>query len=146
MNRFRWLFPCVFVLSSVPSLASADEPSLVDWAKRRVENGLVGPLAQQESHRFSRSRPPPRQRRVRVTNASAAVDKNGRSFVPFAIDVRFISEEWQKDDIVGCIYTGKGDLFVKKGDSFRPAAFLLGKNVEPVAGVCEAAAAQQKTS
>jgi len=134
------------VLSSVPSLASADEPSLVDWAKRKVENGLVGPLAQQDNHRFSRSRPPPRQRRVRITNATATVDKNGRSFVPFAIDIRFISEEWNKDDIVGCIYTGKGDLFVKQGDAYRPAAFLLGKNVEPVAGVCEAAPAPQKTS
>ena len=142
MNRFRWLFPCVFVLSSVPSLASADEPSVVDWARRRVEIGLVAPLAQQENHRFSRGRPPPRQRRVMVTNATATVDKNGRSFVPFAIDVRFISEEWQKDDIVGCIYLGKGDLFVKKGDPFRPAAFLLGKHVEPVAGVCEAAPAK----
>jgi hypothetical protein len=145
VNRFRWLFPCVFVLSLVPSLASADEPSVVDWAKRRVENGLVAPLAQQESHRFSRGRPPPRQSRVRVTNATATVDKNGRSFVPFAIDVRFISGEWQKDDIVGCVYMGKGDLFVKKGDAFRPAAFLLGKNVEPVAGVCEAGATAAST-
>jgi hypothetical protein len=132
----------VLVLSSVPSLASADEPSTVEWARRKVENGLVGPLAQQENHRFSRARPAPRQRRVRVTSATTTVDKDGRSFLPFAIDVRFVSEEWRANDIVGCVYTGKGDLFVKRGDSYRPAAFLLGKNVEPVTGVCEAAPAR----
>jgi hypothetical protein len=126
------------VLSFVPSLARADEPSLAAWAQRRVQDGLVKRLANQEGSRFSRSRPPPRERRVRVTQSSASVDQRGRSFVPFAIDVRFGSE-WRENDIVGCVYRGSGDLFVKRGDQYRPAAFLLGKNVDPVAGVCEAA-------
>jgi hypothetical protein len=129
------------VLSFVPSLASADEPSLVDWAQRRVEVGLVQPLAHSEGSRFSRARPPPRERRARVTKPTATLDKNGRSFVPFALDVRFGSE-WRENDVVGCVYVGSGDLFVKKGDSYRPAAFLLGKNVQPVAGACEAAPAR----
>jgi hypothetical protein len=129
---------CAFALSSVPSRASADDPSLVAWAEQRVEEGLVRPLANSEGSRFSRSRPPPRERRVRVIQATASVDKSGRAFVPFAIDVRFGSE-WRKDDIVGCAYRQSGELFVKRGDGYRPAAFLLGKNVEPVAGVCEAA-------
>lgn len=91
-----------------------------------------------EGSRFSRSRPPPRERRVRVIQATVSLDKGGRPFVPFAIDVRFGSE-WHENDIVGCVYRGSGKLFVKRGDQYRPAAFLLGKNADPVAGVCEAA-------
>jgi hypothetical protein len=106
--------------------------------QRRVDDGLVKPLAEKETSRFARVRPPPRERRVRATQTSASVDKNGRQFVPFAVDVRF-GAEWHKDDIVGCAYRGNGELFVKRGDAYRPAAFLLGKNVEPVAGACEAA-------
>lgn len=129
---------CAIVLPSLSSPAWADEPSVAGWVQRRVEDGLVKPLAEKETSRFARSRPPPRERRVRAIQASAAVDKNGRQFVPFAIDVRFGSE-WHKDDIVGCAYRGSGALFVKRGDAYRPAEFLLGKNVEPIAGVCEAA-------
>ena len=137
MNPLRLLSLCAVVLPSLSSPAWADEPSAA-WVQRRVEDGLVKPLAEKETSRFARSRPPPRERRVRAIQASAAVDKNGRAFVPFSIDVRFGSE-WHKDDIVGCAYRGSGELFVKRGDGYRPAAFLLGKNVEPVAGVCEAA-------
>ena len=59
--------------------------------------------------------------------------------MPFAIDVRFGKSEWHENDIVGCVYRGSGALFVKVGDGYRPAAFLLGKEVDPVPGVCEAA-------
>jgi hypothetical protein len=115
--------------------------TLADWVERRVEDGLVKPLAESESKRsrFSRSRPRPRERRVRVLQTAATVDKNGRQFVPFAIDVRFGSE-WRQDDVLGCVYRTKGDIFVKSGDAYRPAAFLLGKDVKSVAGACEAAA------
>ena len=75
---------------------------------------------------------------MRVTQSTGTLDKSGRPFLAFAIDVRFGSE-WHENDIVGCAYTGSGDLFVKKGNSYRPSAFLLGKNLQPVAGVCEAA-------
>jgi hypothetical protein len=131
-----------FVLSLVPSFASADEPSLSDWAQTRVEDGLVKPLAQFESHNFSRSRPPPRTRRVRILRTTATIDKDGRSFVPFAIDVRFGSGEWRENDIVGCAYSPGGKLFVKRGDGYRAASFLLGKNEDAVAGVCEAGPAR----
>ena len=128
------------MLSFVPSLAWADETSAAGWARQRVEAGLVKPLAKQEleSKRFSRSRPPPRERRARVTQATVTLDKHGRAYVPFAIDVRFGSE-WRANDIVGCVYRGSGDLFVKRGDAYRPAQFLFGKSAGPVAGVCEAA-------
>ena len=125
------------MLSFVPSFAWADE-SLLDWAQRRVEQGLVKRLAELENSRFSRARPMPHERRARVLSATALVDKSGRQFVPFAIDVRY-GGDWQENDIVGCVYRGSGNLFVKRGDQYRSAAFLLGKNAGPVAGVCEAA-------
>jgi hypothetical protein len=131
----------VLVLSFVPSLALADEPSPTEWAEHRVQDGIVKPLAAREGNRFSRSRPPPRERRVRVTQAALVPDKNGRSFMTFAVDVRFAGE-WQQNDIVGCVYAGSGDLFVKRGDAYRPAAFLFGKNLDAVAGVCEPAPAR----
>jgi len=125
-------------MSSIPSLAPADEPTIAERAQLRVQTGLVKPLAERESNRFSRARPAPRERRVRITNAAMSTDKSGRSFLPFAIDVRFASD-WRENDIVGCVYTPNGDIFVKRGGSYRPAAFLLGENVDPVTGVCEAA-------
>jgi hypothetical protein len=125
-------------LSTVSSLALADDASLATRTRQRVESELVGPLAQHESSRFSRGRPAPRERRVRVPQANESFDRNGRAFVRFAVDVRF-GGEWHEDDIVGCAYPGTGELYVKRGDEYRPAAFLLGKNVEPAPGVCESA-------
>ena len=134
--RFGW---CAFVVLSLPGLARADDSSLTTWARRRVQEGLVKPLAKLETpRRFSRERPAPHERRVRITQTTASVDKNGREFVPFAIDVRY-GPEWNQNDILGCVYKGSGDLFVKNGDGYRPAAFLLGKNVQTVAGACEVA-------
>jgi hypothetical protein len=132
----------VFVLSFVPSLASADDPSLVAWTQQRVEAGIVQPLAERAGNRFSRSRPPPRERRVRVTQATLSRDKQGREFVPFAVDVRFGSGDWQQNDIVGCAYRVSGNLFVKRDDAYFPASFLLGKNVDRVVGVCQGAPAR----
>ena len=138
MKLRHWPFVCAFALSSIPSLAPADEPTIAERAQLRVEAGLVKPLAEKESNRFSRARPSPRERRVRITSSTLSNDKSGRPFLPFAIDVRF-GQDWRENDIVGCVYTPKEDIFVKRGDSYRPAAFLLGENVDPVAGVCEAA-------
>lgn len=135
-HSLKW---CAFALASIPSFALADE-TLVEWVKRRVQDGLVRPLVQQEEGRgrFSRGRPPPRERRVRVIQATTTMDKRGREFVPYAVDVRFGDGEWQKADIVGCAYRQTGELFVKNGDEYRPAAFLLGKDQPPVEGACEA--------
>ena len=140
MKYFRALSLCVLSLSFVPALASA-EPSLAEWAQRRVETVIVKPLAERVTSRFSRSRPPPRERRVRITEAALTRDKQGRDFVPFAVDVRF-GGDWQENDITGCVYRASGTLFVKSGDAYFPAALLFGKNVEPVVGVCEAAPAR----
>jgi hypothetical protein len=32
-----------------------------------------------------------------------------------------------------------GELFVKRGDGYRPASILFGQNVDPVPGKCAAA-------
>jgi hypothetical protein len=129
-----------FVLSLVPSFASADEAPLAAQVQHRVEDGLVKPLAEMEHNasRFSRARPPPHERRVRVTQANVTLDKSGRAFVPFAVDVKWGAGQWQENDIVGCAYTKSGDLFVKRGDGYRPVSVVLGKNPDPVAGVCQA--------
>ncbi len=138
MKPLRWLLSCAFV-SSVPSLASAEE-TLVNWARQRVEDGLVKPLAERDgSGNFGRKRPPPRERRVRILASTLSHDKSGDAFVPFALDSRFGSGEWSKNDVVGCAYRESGSLFVKIGSAYRPAAILLGKPVEPVSGVCVAA-------
>jgi hypothetical protein len=131
----------VFVLSFVPSPATADEPSLVEWTQHRVEAGIVKPLAERGS-RFSRSRPPPHESRVRVPQPTLSRDQQGRDFVPFAVDVRFGSGDWRADDIVGCAYRASGNLFVKLGDAYYPASLLLGKKADPVSGVCQAAPAR----
>jgi len=125
----------------MPSLASAGEPSLASWVEKAVGDGLVKPLAKHENGTsgFSRSRRPPRERRVRALQQTASIDKRERAFVPFAIDVRFNSTEWHEADVVGCVYRANGQIFVRIGDGYRPAAFLLGKDVQPVAGACEAA-------
>jgi hypothetical protein len=129
---------CAFALSFVPSFASADEPTVAERCQRRVQEGLVKPLAEWEAGRssFSRVRPVPRERRVRVLQTTETVDNAGRPFVAFAVDVRFGNSEWHENDIVGCAYLKSGDLFVKRGDEYRPAAFLFGKSADPVAGVC----------
>jgi hypothetical protein len=142
VKLLRWLSSIACVLSLCPSLASADEPNLGEWVQTRVQGGLVKPMVDNENHRFSRARPPPRERRVRATDTTATIDKNGRSFVRFAVDVRFGSSDWKENDIVGCAYLGSGDLYVKRGEAYRPASFLLGKNEDPVPGVCEAAPAR----
>lgn len=132
-----------FALSLAPSFAKADEPTPAQQCEKRVREGLVAPLGDYEANRsrFSRARLPPRERRVRITQVTPAVDAGGRPFMAFAIDVRWGSgsEEWHENDIVGCAYTKSGEIFVKRGDEFRPAAILLGKPADPVPGVCKAA-------
>lgn len=112
----------------------------MEWAKNRVQAGLVKPLRESEGgRRFTRGRPPPAERRIRVLSASTTKDPQGKSFVAFAVDVRFGGGEWTKDDILGCAYRDTGDLFVKIGEAYRPSAVLLGKDLPAVAGACQAA-------
>jgi len=127
------------VLSFVPSLAWADESAPATWAEQRVQDGLVRPLSDQGSKRFSRARPVPRERRVRITGTAPIRDAKGREFMTFAVDVRFGRGEWKQDDIVGCVYRGSGALFVEREGVYYPASLLLGKDAAAVSGVCRPA-------
>lgn len=135
---------CAFAFLLAPSSVLADEPSVAEWARAQVEDSVLRPLAERETSRFSRSLPPARERRVRVLPTTH--DKNGRPFVSFAVDVRYGGKDWHRDDIVGCVYLGKGDLYVRRGDGYRPAAFLFGKKADVVRGACEAGPASGKTA
>ena len=133
---------CVLALLLVPSSASADDPPAA-VLQRRVEKGLLEPLAlkEKERSRFSRARVPPQERRVRVTQATATLDGKGRAYMAFAVDVRR-GTRWHENDVVGCGYTQTGALFVKRGDEYRPAEILLGQAVDIAPGVCTSASAR----
>ncbi len=143
MNLLRWLSVSVLALSLVPGLASADEPSLATRMQEHVDADFLKPLIahEQETSRFSRMRMPPRERRLRMTATTTSRDASGQTFLPFAIDAKPSGGSWQENEIVGCVYTEKGGMFVKLGDSFRPSSFYLGVTADPVPGVCRAAPA-----
>jgi hypothetical protein len=136
VNYLRSLL-CLFVVSCVPSIAAADES--LSWAKRRVDVGVIQELAKKDSKRskFSRSRPPPAERRARILASTPSYDQGGLAFAPYAVDARW-GDEWQNGDVVGCVYKDSGRLFVKMGDEFYPVSILLGEGGEKVTGVCEA--------
>lgn len=114
------------------------EPT-AEAVQQRVKAAVLQPLhaAEEERSMFSRARIAPRERQVRVTQQAASKDAQGRDFFAFFVDVRF-GKSWREGDIVGCVYTATGDVFVKRGEAWRPAEFLVGKRAKPVSGVCEA--------
>jgi len=93
----------------------------------------VKPLAAKEADqsRFSRARLPAAERRVRILDEGR--DAKGDAFFAFAVDDRHGGSSWRVAGVTGCVYAGRGDVFVKMGEQHRPAAILLGKNVKPVA-------------
>lgn len=117
-----------------------------------VSNELLQPLAEKERSRgrFSRARLPAQERRVRILDEQARKDTRGNAFVGFAVDARHglravaaDDASWRKATITGCVYLDSGEVFVKKGDQYRPAAFLLGKNLKAAAaGTCQPESAQ----
>ena len=105
-----------------------------------VSRDLIQPLAVKENSRskFSRARLPAQARRVRILDDHAQKDARGVAFVRFAVDARHGYQaddeaNWRKDAITGCVYLERSQIFVKQGDQFRPAAFLLGKNLKAAA-------------
>lgn len=103
-----------------------------------VQAQLVKPLTAKEERRnvFSRAYIPPQERRVRILDQDRSTDTRGAEFVPFAIDehsgrfsrkVADASRLWRKDVIVGCVYPGRDEIFIKRGDKFFGAGMLLGR-------------------
>lgn len=109
-----------------------------------VQQHLLQPLTakEKEHSRFSRARLPPQDRRLRLLQT--AVDATGATFVAFAVDSRFgfaaNDDPWRDNDIVGCVYPGRNEVFVQRGDEIRPAAMLLGRKTKAApATTCRAA-------
>jgi hypothetical protein len=116
-----------------------------------VKHDLLQPLIAKEEGRskFSRARMPPEERRVRILDEQPSKDAQGIAFVRFSIDARWgmggsdDENHWRRDDITGCVYLDKNQIFVKSGDQYRPAAFLLGKNLKAAAqSTCQPVSAQ----
>ena len=144
MKRLSMLAVLICAPALLAPFAAAEEASAKSEAKAAqalVERTLVGPLAAKESERgkFSRASLPPQERRVRIPDEQLHKDAAGDSFVTFAVDARhgvFAAKNdssWNLAAISGCVYVDRGEVFVKSGDRYRPAAFLLGKNLKPAA-------------
>jgi len=139
------LLICSRTTFAEPTAASGAAPATPTAEARAAEalvsRDLVQPLAVRETKasRFSRARMPAQERRVRILDDHASKDAQGNGFVRFSIDARygFHSAEaeapWRLDTITGCAYLDRSQVFVKKGDEYRPAAFLLGKNARAAA-------------
>jgi len=126
--------------------------ALEKTVKVAVQKKLTAPLAakEEERSRYSRARMPAQERRVRVLDAKAKTDADGKAFVAFAVDARHgydlgeLGEKehnpWRKDTITGCVYVDGGEVFVDMGKEIRPAAVMLGKKAKPASPTtCKAA-------
>jgi hypothetical protein len=113
------------------------KPTAEAQAYAVVEKQLVKPLSQREGRgsRFSRAYLPPQARRVRVDHPPSR-DGRGGEFLTFAVDERSATivhrpaddaDAWRKDAIVGCVYPARDEVFIKRGDKFFGAGFLLGR-------------------
>lgn len=134
MRHLMFVVATVVLTSNLASAGPDPGPS----ATSLVEAQLIQPLAAKErkQSRFSRARLPPSERRVRMANAKPQRDSNGEAFVTFAVDSRGGWDDssdapWQTATISGCVYPGRGAVFIKRGNAFHPAAAALGKKTTP---------------
>jgi hypothetical protein len=154
MKRLSMLAVLAFARLTYAEPRAAEGPPATPDASSAaaiVQRDLVKPLAVRDSEqsRFSRARMPAAERRVRLLDRAPETDARGGTFFAFAIDERrgmFRASDdsgWRTAAVSGCVYVGSGEVFVKVGDRHRPAAFLLGKNLKPVAeGICQGAPAE----
>jgi hypothetical protein len=159
MKRLSMLALLLFSRTTFAEPTAAGGPPLdaktpqAKTAQALVSRDLIQPLAAKESQRsrFSRASLPVQARRVRILDEQPSKDALGNAFVRFAVDVRHgfaapvdgDESRWQLATITGCAYLDRSQVFVKKGDEYRPAAFLLGKNVKAAAETtCQAAQPQ----
>ena len=147
MKRLSMLALLLFSHTTFAEPTAADgSPPDAETAQARTAQAVVGrvltqPLAATESQRsrFSRAAAPQRELRVRILDEQPSKDAQGSAFVRFAVDARYGFRDpgdgsgWRLDTFVGCVYPDRSQVFVKKGDQYRPAAFLLGKNVKAAA-------------
>ena len=136
------------LLLSTSSLALASPPAEErSAAEAIVKKQLVQPLAAKESSfsRFSRMRPMPLARRVRILDDDAQADARGDLFLRFALDTRrgYIADDkdadWQAAVETGCVYVARERVFVQRGATTYPSDMLIGKKVTPDAAACQPA-------
>jgi len=131
------------------SSALAEPPALPptkiqESASALVQKQLLTPLmrVQAKLERYSRAARAPAQRRVRVLDTVGHADIRGKTFVRFAVDVRYgrsKGDSWKEAAILGCAYLGESQVFVQRGDHYLPAASMLGNRSKPQPDVCRAA-------
>jgi hypothetical protein len=122
--------------------APAAKTAEAKTAEALVMRELIQPLVARAGHqsKYSRARFPPEAQRVRVLDRQAHKDTAGRAFMSFAVDdergLRVGGDDesqWNLATITGCVYLDQSEVFVKRGDEYRPAAFLLGKKLKAAA-------------
>ncbi len=148
------LLTCLTLTTLASAQSPAPDSAAVAKAEAVVKKTLLTPLAEKESRRsrFSRVIAAPSARRLRITAPVAQVDKKGRPFFTFAVDVRrgFAFEEdeeeaptWTPDAVSGCVYPATNEVFVKNGEALVSSDLLLGKRVKPAeASTCRAVVAE----
>lgn len=82
---------------------------------------------------------------MRVLDEKPQQDSAGNSFFAFSVDSRrgWSDDEtaWNKNAITGCVYLERGEVFIKRGKAFHPAAAAIGKKTKAApSGTCTAAA------
>jgi hypothetical protein len=134
--RHCLLVAVTLVLTS--SLASAGSNAAPTSTAALVKERLIQPLAAKErdQSKFSRARLPPAERRVRVLDEKPQQDSAGDTFFAFAVDARHGwgdddgEARWNKAAITGCVYPSRGEVFIKRGKAFHPAAAAVGKKTK----------------
>jgi hypothetical protein len=133
--RHRLLVAVTLALtSSLTSAGSSTTPTTVAL----VHEKLIQPLAAKErdQSKFSRARLPPAERRVRLLDDKPQQDSAGEAFYAFAVDARHgwgddDEANWSKNAITGCVYPGRGEVFIKRGNAYHPATAAVGKKTKP---------------
>jgi hypothetical protein len=132
-------FVALLFLNALHPLSAHAADRLVTSAQSVLQMKLLEPLQKREANRsrFSRAVSPPQARRIRILDDSPQTDREGRSFLAFAVDETRslgIEEEkdgadtnWFKNAITGCVYPETGVVMVKRGEIYYASSVLLGR-------------------
>lgn len=119
-------------MSNLASAGSSAPPK----AATLVTQQLIQPLVAKERARskFTRARPAPSERRVRLLDTKPQQDSAGDAFLTFAVDARHSwaddESSWTKAAITGCVYPDRGEVFIKRGNGYHPAKAAIGKKTK----------------
>jgi hypothetical protein len=123
-------------MKALHPLSAEAADHLVTSAQSVLQAKLLEPLQKKEEDRsrFSRAVSPPQARRIRILDDTPHTDREGRPFLPFAIDetrsfgVKEGPEaDWFKNAITGCVYPETGEVMVRLGEVYYASSVLLGR-------------------